>query len=174
MTDKQKNIALLLGFLILFILAYFFSIKKTVDLKKSLSILEQEQELLANASSRIFNLQQENRYLDSILKQKELSVENSFQQTLLQKINNFSKTVSTEIIAFDEPHSFISNDTKIETYTIEIKANYNNLLKLVNYLEQQQLGKIVSLNLEKKKNYRRNREELTVKISIQKLSKEKD
>ena len=173
MTDKQKNIVLLLGFFILFILAYFFSIKKTVDLKKSLSILEQEQELLANASSRIFNLQQENRYLDSILKQKELSVENSFQQTLLQKINNFSKTVSTEIIAFDEPYSFISNDTKIETYTIEIKANYNNLLKLVNYLEQQQLGKIVSLNLEKKKNYRRNREELTVKISIQKLSKEK-
>jgi hypothetical protein len=75
MTDKQKNIALLFGFLIFFILAYFFSIKKTVDL---------------------------------------------------------------------------------------------------NYLEQQQLGKIVSLNLEKKKNYRRNKEELTVKISIQKLSKEKD
>ena len=129
--------------------------------------LTKEKELVSNASERIFNLQQENKYLDSILQLKELSIENSFQQTLLQKLNVFSKTVSIEIISFDEPHLFREINTNLMTYSFEVKGDFKALLKLVNTLEQQQLGEIISINFEKKKNYRRNKQELTAQFHLQ-------
>lgn len=170
MTDKQKNIGLIVGFILLLLISYQFSIRKTLDLKNRASVLTKEKELLSNASQRIFNLQQENRYLDSILQKKEISIENSFQQTLLQKINAYQKDVKVDIISFDEPHIFIRENTVLKTYSFEIKGNFSELLKLMNFLERQQLGKSISVNFEKKKNYRRNREELIGQFIIQNLT----
>lgn len=170
MTDKQKNIALIVGFLILLLISYQFAIKNTFVLKKRANALQQEKELLSNASQRIFNLQQENKYLDSILAKKEISIENSFQQSLLQKLNTIQKSKSIAIISFQEPHSIEQNNTVIKTYSFEIKGNFNALLKLLNTLETQQLGQLISIDFEKKKNYRRNKEELIGKFYIQKLT----
>lgn len=170
MTNQQKNIALVLGFLLLLIISYVFSIQKTLDLKSRTKELKKEKEMLSNASELIFSLQQENRYLDSILLKKELSIENSFQQTLLQKLNTFSKTATIEIISFDEPHINIENNTNLKTYSFEVKGSFSSLLKLVNTIEKQQLGEIISINFEKKKNYRSNKEELIAQFYIQKFS----
>jgi hypothetical protein len=167
MKDKQKNIALIVGFLFLLIISYVFSIQKTFDLKSSVNQLTKEKELVSNASERIFNLQQENKYLDSILQQKELSIENSFQQTLLQKLNVFSKSAAIEIIAFEEPHLFREINTNLMTYSFEVQGDFRALLELVNTLEKQQLGEVISLNFEKKKNYRRNKQELTGQFQLQ-------
>jgi hypothetical protein len=169
MSDKQKNSLLIAVFISLCIISYVFSIQKTIDLKVRLVGLEEEKELVLNASERIFSLQQENKYLDTILKQKELSIENSFQQTLLNKINDFSKKEKIEIISFQEPHVFSQNNTHLNTYSFEIKGSFNALLNLVNRLEKLQLGELVSVNFEKKKNYRRNRQELVGEFFIQKL-----
>ena len=171
MTDKQKNIALVVGFLVLLIISYVFSIQKTLDLKSRLSLLEKEQELLSNANERIFSLQQQNKYLDSILINKNLSIENSFQQTILNTLSEFAKTVPIDIISFEEPHSFVQDNTYLHTYSFEVKGEFSSLLKLVNTFERQRLGTIKSLDFEKKKNYRLNRQELTVRLYMQKLSK---
>jgi hypothetical protein len=167
MSDKQKNIALVGGFLFVLIISYVFSIQKTFDLKSRVHQLKKEKELVANASERIFSLQQENKYLDVILQQKELSIENSFQQTLLQKLNAFSKRATITIISFEEPHLFRENKTHLMTYSFEVKGTFKALLTLVNTLEKQQLGEIISINFEKKKNYRRNRQELTAQFHLQ-------
>jgi hypothetical protein len=129
--------------------------------------LQKDKELVANASGRIFSLQQENRYLDSVLQQRDLSIENSFQQTLLKKLNIFKKTTPIEIISFQEPHTFKDKNVTLMTYSFEIKADFSALLQLVNNLERQQLGEIISVNFEKKKNYRRNKQELIGKFYIQ-------
>lgn len=169
MSDKQKNSLLVSVFLSLLIISYLFSIQKTMDLKTRLLGLEKEKELVLNANERIFSLQQENKYLDVALQQKELSIENSFQQTLLNKINTFSKNEKIEIISFLEPHSFSQNNSHLKTYSFEIKGNFNALLKLVHTLEKLQLGELVSVSFEKRKNYRRNREELIGQFHMQKL-----
>lgn len=169
MKDKQKNIALVVGFLLLLIISYLFSIQKTFDLKSRLTSLQKEKELVVNASERIFYLQQENQYLDAILKQKDLSIENSFQQTLLKKLNVFSKTTPIEIISFLEPHTFKEKSAMLMTYSFEIKGNFSALLQLTNNLERDQLGAIISVHFEKKKNYRKNKQELIAKFYIQKL-----
>ncbi|WP_405567976.1 hypothetical protein [Polaribacter sp. Asnod6-C07] len=170
MTDKQKNTALVIGFLILLFISYQFSIKNTFVLKKRVNELKKEKELLSNANQRILNLQQENRYLDSILAKKEISIENSFQQTLLQKLNTFKKSIPLSIISFNEPHTIEQNNTIVKTYSFEIKGTFSSLLKLLNTLERQQLGQLISLDFEKKKNYRKNKEELIGKFFIQKLT----
>lgn len=172
MTDKQQNIVLVIGFVVLLIISYVFSIQKTFDLKSRLTTLKKEKEMLSNASERIFNLQQENRYLDSVLQQKELTIENSFQQLLLNKLNAFEKNTPIEVISFNEPHQSIENNTNLSTFSFEIKGSFSALLKLTNFLERKQLGKLVSVNFEKKKNYRKNKEELTGQFYLQKLDQQ--
>ena len=56
------------------------------------------------------------------------------------------------------------------TYSFEIKGNFSALLQLTNNLEREQLGAIISVHFEKKKNYRRNKQELIAKFYIQKLA----
>ena len=172
MTDKQKNITLIIGFLLLFVISYVFSIQKTIDLKSKLTMLQKEKELMADAETQIFNMQQKNKHLDAILQQKELSIENSFQQLLLNKLNVFKKECSIEVISFNEPHQTIKNHTKLLTYSFKIKGSFIALLKLTNYLERQQLGTLTSVNFEKKRNYRRNKEELTGLFYLQKLEQQ--
>jgi len=170
MTDQQKNIGLIVGFLILLMISYQFSIKRTLELKERAVKLNNEKEMLSNASERIFSLQQENKHLDAILQKKEISIENSYQQTLLQKLNSFQKIVPVEIISFHEPHIFEENNTILKTYSFEIKGEFSSLIKLMNTLERQQLGKLISVDFEKKKNYRRNKEELIGNFYLQKLA----
>jgi hypothetical protein len=73
------------------------------------------------------------------------------------------------VLSFDEPHQTIKDHTKLLTYSFKIKGNFITLLKLTNYIERQQLGTITSVNFEKKRNYRRNKEELTGVFYLQKL-----
>ena len=172
MTNKQKNIALVVGFLLLFLISYVFSIQKTIDLKSKLTMLTKQQELMSDAGTQIFNLQQKNRHLDAVLQQKELSIKNSFQQVLFNKLNVFKKECSIEVITFNEPHQIIKNNTKLLTYSFKIKGNFIALLQLTNYIERQQLGTLTSVNFEKKKNYRRNKEEITGLFYLQKLEQQ--
>jgi hypothetical protein len=172
MTDKQKNIALVIGFLLLLIVSYVFSIKKTLELKSRLVSLEKDKELLSNASERIYKLQQENKYLDAVLQKKELTIDNSFQQLLLSKINKFKNKNSIEVIAFNQPHKVTKNNTSLQTYSFEVKGSFNALLQLTNFIERQQLGELISVNFEKKRNYRKNKEELTGIYYLQKLEQE--
>ena len=172
MTNKQKNIALVVGFLLLFLISYIFSIQKTIDIKSKLTMLTKQQELMSNAGTQIFNLQQKNRHLDAVLQQKELSIKNSFQQVLFNKLNVFKKECSIEVLSFDEPHQSIKDHTKLLTYSFKIKGNFIALLQLTNYIERQQLGTLTSVNFEKKKNYRRNKEEITGLFYLQKLEQQ--
>jgi len=169
MNNKNKNILLVLGFFVVLFIAYSFSIKKTMEAKELLTTLWSEKELQSNAQSKIFNLQQENAHLDAILRKRDLSIENSFQQTLLKKINSFAEKEKITIISFEEPHEFERNEINLKTYFFEIKGDFRALLKLINELERQQLGQLVSVNFTKKKKYRTNRTALSCQFYIQKL-----
>lgn len=170
MNNNQKNIGLLLGFILALIFSYSFAIKKTFEAKNELVNLEKDKNLLSTAAEKVFALRQENNYLDTILKQRDLSIENSFQQTLFKKVSNFCKVHKAEIISFDEPHSFLEQETFTLTYSFEIKANFNSLLKFTNYLEREQLGTLISVRYQKKRNYKRNKEELLGKFYVEKLT----
>ncbi|MBL4568343.1 MAG: hypothetical protein JKY69_01295 [Flavobacteriaceae bacterium] len=169
MNYKHKNRLLVIGFIVMLVVAYKLAIQKTVESKSMLLSMTNEKELLRNASNSMSLLKQQDIYLDSLLKSYDISSNSSFQQVLLQKITRFSKENKLQIIAFNEPHTFVSNGTKLSTYAVEVKGYFIPLLQLVQFLEQQQLGELVSIHFEKKKNYRINRNFLTCKLLLQKV-----
>ncbi|TCI85585.1 hypothetical protein [Tenacibaculum sp. M341] len=171
MTSKQKNIGLIIGFIVSLFLVYNFAIKNTFNYKNQYKKLLKEKDLLNNAESKINFLQRKNRHIDSILTSKNISIENSFQQTILQNITRFSASENIQIVNFNAPHLYTNNNTITETLTFEARGDYHTLLKLINFIEQEQLGKLLSTHFEKKKNYRTNRNYLTVIIYLQKISK---
>ena len=167
MNNKQKNKVLLVSFLFILVFSYVFSIQKTVELKSELISLSNDKKKLLDANKSIMQLQQENNSLDSILRHKDISFENSFQQTLLKKLNDFSKRRSMDIISFKQPHVYTDNSTVLMSYEFQVKGNFKSLLELTNMIEREQLGELISVNFEKKRNYRNNREELTGLFYIQ-------
>tara|TARA_B110000091_G_C13819664_1_gene479953 strand:+ start:297 stop:821 length:525 start_codon:yes stop_codon:yes gene_type:complete len=174
MNNKHKNSALLVGFLLILVFSYVFSIQKTLGLKSELKHLSIDKEIMMGANETILGLQQENYYLDSILKQKDISFENSFQQILLKKLNDFSKRTSMDIISFKQPHIYSDKTTILMSYEFQVKGNFKSLLQLTNTIERQQLGELISVQFEKKRNYRNNRNELTGLFYIQKRNQQKE
>ena len=168
MTSKQKNIALLVGFLIVLLLSYQFALKKTLDASNEYEKLLKEKKVYANATSKISYLKQHNNYLDSILKINEIYANVSFQQTILNKVSKYAEVHDLKITSFNSPHVFEEGKRKLITYTLELEGSFSSLLHFVNFFENQRLGNMVSVNFIKKKDYRRNKNYLRVKIYLQK------
>ena len=63
----------------------------------------------------------------------------------------------------------IDQNTKLITYTFQINVTFNSLLQLLNFLEKQQLGAVLSVNMIKKKNYSSNKETLIGQFYMQQL-----
>lgn len=171
MSSKQKNIALVVGFFGMLVIAYQFSFQKTIELKSTLNKLSEDKVLLSSASETMSNLQIENRQLDAFLMAKDVSANQSFEQTLFQKITKLSKEHKIKIISFEKPHVYQFDEAKELTYTIETRGDFRNLMLFSSHLEKQRLGKFSSTSFLKKKNYRTGRYELFCKIILQKLSK---
>lgn len=170
MSNQQKNTGLIVGIFIGVFIAYHFSIKKTIIEKDKYTKLLKEKELVDNAVNKLQYLKQKNNSLNDFLISRNVSAESSFQQLLLEKITVFIQGKDISIVAFNQPHRVEKNQTIIETYSFELKGNYIDLLKLINFIEHEQLGEFISVDFEKKKNYKTNRFYLTSTIFLQKTT----
>ena len=171
MNSKQKNIALIVGFVIMLLISYRFAFKRTIDLGVKIEKLEKDKALLDNAEAKIHSLKKEGFYLDSILQSNDLSIENTFQQTLLLKTTQFKDKHHLKLIASNEPHSFQSEGANLLTYEVEVQGSFRNIMLFSNEMEQQRLAKLTSITLTKKKNYRTRRDYLVYKLILQRFSK---
>ena len=171
MNYKQKNRILLIGLVILLLASYQFSFKKTFELSSELKTLKKDKETLDNAGGKLNLLQQQNRYLDSVLTSKDLLADQSFQQNLLQKVNGLREEHKLKIVSLEEPHEFKKDGGLIQTYVIEVKGDFRNLMLFSSSLEQLRLGTFLSVDFFKKQNYKTRRKELICKIVLQRLSK---
>lgn len=170
MSLKQKNIALISGFVILLWLTYQFSISNTLEAKHEYNALMNQKQLLSNLPKQIDYLKQQCVYYDSILEKNKITAENSFQNNLLQIINSFALKKKLKIIAFNEPHEIIKNDAVLKTYIFTIKGSFNQILKLLNTLEQYgNYGKMTSVSFNKNKNYKTNKQFLECTVFLQKI-----
>lgn len=170
MSLKQKNIALITGFVILLWLTYQFSISNTIEVKHKYNALLAQKELISNVPQQISYLKQQDLYYNAILEKNKITAESSFQNNLLQIINSFATKNQLKIIAFNEPHEVIKNDAILKTYTFKVKGSFNQILKLLHVLEQYgNYGKMISINFNKKKNYKTNNIFLECEIFLQKI-----
>jgi len=154
MTNKHKNILLLLGFVMVIVLCYKLAFAKTFALKTTYNDLKHQEILFKNTPKQLSLLKQKQHYYDSILTKYQLNG-TSVQNNLLQTITSFAKTNKLKVSGFLEPHVFDQNDIKIKTYQFTLEGNYNSILKLTHKLEQEtKFGEIINIHFEKKKNFR--------------------
>ncbi len=170
MNLKHKNIVLLIGFIILLWICYKIPVHQTIMAKKEYAKLVQQQHLFSDIPQKVNTLNTEKVYLDSILNTYQLSTDKSFQSNLLHTITSFADTHHLSVVTFEEPHIYLKNEVTLNTFSFSVKGNYNDTLSLIHELEQtKKLGKMLSINFEKKKNYRTNKEFLETTILLQRL-----
>lgn len=154
MTNKTKNIVLLSGFVVALLLCYKLAISKTLALKTNYNELNHQELLFKNTPRQLSLLKQKQRYYDSILTKYQRNG-SSVQNNLLKTITSFAKSNNLKVIEFLEPHIYNQDDHNIKTYLFTLEGNFNAILKLTYKLEQQtKFGEIISINFEKKKNFR--------------------
>ena len=170
MKPRQKNIALLIGFMVLLYLAYLLSFSKTLVARKQYRSVKQEALLLENSSVNLQRLQQKSNYLDSILTSKRIDTKTSFQSNLLTTINHYADTTGLQIVAFDNPHSIDNQGATILTHSMTFRGSFHKITGLIYSLEQEfKLGKIISVRYLKKRDYRLRKDYLEATVLLQRF-----
>lgn len=170
MNYKKKNKILLAGSILLLIFIYKFSITNTLNYKKKCWELMIERELIDNSALKLNNLKRQSIYLDSVLQKENISVNNSFQQILLKRVNDFKKEKTIELVEFSNTLNVKDNGIKTQLYPITLKGNFNELLSFLNHIEQQGLGEIKNFKFIKKKNYKTRKEYLQLELYLKKIT----
>ena len=155
MTNKTKNILLLVGFAFALILCYQLAISKTIALRKEYQDLTQQEAFFKNTPKQVSLLKQKERYYDTLLAKYQLKG-SSIQNNLLKAITVLADSSHFKVVSFLEPHSVQQNDLKINTYQFTLEGDFNAILKLIHQLEQgTKFGEIINLHFEKKMNYKK-------------------
>lgn len=172
MSRKNKNIILLISFIAALWVTYIFAISISIDARKEYYELQAQKKGMTNMPSRLNYLEQQNTYLDSLLRKNNIKTETSFQNNLLQHINTFVNLHELKIVTFNEPHQFTKKEAILRTYSFSVKGNYTDILQLIHNLEQNgNYGKLLSIKFEKKKNYKLNNTFLECEILLHKVER---
>lgn len=167
MSKKQKNIALIIGFVVALILCYQLAISNTLEQKKQYNSLKAQELLFKNTPKQLSLLKQKEMYYDSLLTKYQLDG-SSIQNNLLKVVNVFANDNNLKVVSFVEPHAITKNDLTIKTYEFVLEGNYNAINQLIHQLEQQtKFGEVINLHFEKKKNFRSGRYYLQARVLLQ-------
>ncbi|WP_299363521.1 hypothetical protein [Winogradskyella sp.] len=166
MTKKQKNILLIIGFIISLYTCYQLAIGKTLEQKSQYNTLSKEVLLSKNAPKQLSMLRQKEVYYDSLLTKYQLDG-SSIQNNLLKVINSYAENNNLKVVSFLEPHSITKNDLTVKTYDFTLQGQYNAINQLIYQLEQNtKFGEIVNLHFEKKKNFRTGKSYLQARVLL--------
>jgi len=166
MKQRHKNIVLIVGFVLILMLGYRMTIAKTLVLKAEVTQLQTEAKALTNLDQRTSNLEQKERYLDSILAQKNLT-NNSLQNNLLSFLTKESDKSGFSISEFKEPHVIVKDNLTQTSYQFTLKGTYKHLEKVLYQLEQREsFGRLVHIDFKKERDHRKGRDFLEVAVIV--------
>jgi hypothetical protein len=143
MTYKQKNQGLLLGAVLLLLVAYWFSFRKTIQAYRQNKTLTQKSEQIQSANFTIQQLEQQ-------LSKTKIHQETPFNQAVLfEKVSHFCESNQLNILTFDEPKIVQTDDYEVTTNYMEIEGGFKSMTELVYELEQKlRLGRMASVHYE--------------------------
>mgnify|MGYP003662742085 CR=1 FL=1 len=154
MIQRNRNILLLVGFLISILVAYHYAFSKTFEIKKKIEKLEQEfinPELLRNS---MIDLKKRNKFVDSVLKKNKFN-NKSTQTNLLDFLNKESQKKNVKIVEFLEPHNISFENGQKKSYIFTLEGNYAAIEGIIFALEQKYIfGEIMSISFQRRRNFR--------------------
>lgn len=167
MTPRTKNILLIIGFCLTMVIAYNLAFSKTAALKHRINILETRTNSLESSTLMAVNLEQRERFVDSILSLNNMKG-NSVQNNLLEFLNTKSGSGNFTISDFNEPHTFSENGATTTSYQFTLVGNYNGIEQVLYSLEQEyNFGRIAHVHFEKKRDYRKSKDYLECFVIVE-------
>jgi hypothetical protein len=167
MKPKTKNILLVIGFLVALIIAYQFSISKTIAAKQKITLLEKENIGFKDLAGMMSGIKKKEKYLDSVLKENNLQGA-SIQSSLLEILNRKSSGSTFIISGFNEPHYYEDIDLNITSYEFVLQGDFIAIEKAIYGFENQyNFGKISHLAFEKKRDFRKRKDYLECKVILE-------
>lgn len=166
MNSKRKNIVLVVGSVLLLVLCYKLAIQKTLENRTEYNKLKEQEALFNDLPKQFGLLNEKNKYYDSLLNRFQIT-ETSIQNNLLKTINKRTKELNVKVIDFNEPHVFVENETRKNSYMFVLEGSFENMLKLIQQLEQKtKYGEIMNVHMEKSKRPRSRKEILQATVMI--------
>lgn len=157
MTQRNKNIFITVGFLIMVILAFKYAISNTLELRSEYKSLKTDAVVFDNLPSQLSSLKQKESYLDSLLLGYQLN-ENSMQNNVLKAISSYSTDKSIKVLDFLEPHVTMHEGVVINIYQFTLEGDYLSIINLIHQFEQKtKFGEIIHLGFYKVKNHKTGR-----------------
>lgn len=166
---KNKNILLLLLFLLALLLCYKLAISSTLTLRKEYVSLKKEEQLFKNIPQQLALLSKKEMYLDSVLQKLDLN-NSAMENNLLRVVNKEAAKNNIKVIDFNAPHTSTEGSNNVMTYIFTLEGSYASILKVIHDLENKRnFGRIAHLSLAKKKDYRSRRIYLQVLVFLEQI-----
>ncbi|KAA1247607.1 hypothetical protein [Aquimarina sp. RZ0] len=172
MTQKNKNITLVISLLVVLFIAYQYGFAKTFTISKQVTVLQNQKQAYESAPAQLAALATKEKQLDEILKKNNVEG-NSLQNNILKTLNILSGDASFTIIAFEEPHIYLDETSQktTTTYNFTLQGDYKSLIGVLYALEQHySFGNVINTSFEKKKNFRTGKRFLQCRILLQRLN----
>ncbi len=169
MTQRNKNILLILGFALLLILSYRMAFSKTLASRNQVRALEEETTTFGNLSGLSATLNAREHFADSILQKNNIK-SNSIQNNLLDVLNASAEERNFVISEFNEPHIYTENGVSVTSYRFTLKGAFNDMQQVLFDLEQRyNYGKVVHVNFNRKRDYRKRKDYLLCTVILESI-----
>lgn len=171
LTYQRKFLLLSMGLIALVFLAYYLSISRTIEQLSLHRELSQKVTQVQDVGRDLSKLRAQRSDLPEHVEEGQV-VLGDFNHQLLHKVGHFCEKNDLLLADFAEPIIGVEKGYEVETGILTIGGDYKKLLQLVSLLQRDfKMGRVVSVDFVKEKNYRKNMEELFVKVYVQKISK---
>ncbi len=169
MKINTKNKLLYLGILVMLVLSYQLAIKNTLKVRKDLINLKIDAQKTKDIPKEMSVLTLKEKYYDSILVKMDIG-HSSVQNKLLHLINNEAEKNEIDVIDFNQPHISAIDEINLNTYSINLKGSFTNILKVIHSIEKKgNFGEIIHIDFQKKKNYKTNTFNLEATVFVQQV-----
>lgn len=172
-SNREKFLMLMGGCVILSVVSYYLAFSRTLTARAQYVALEEKMQGVQSLSSELDRWQNLNARLDEKLGGEQVLA--GFHESLLNSVGRFCDKKNLTLTEFSEPFEGEDGGYTVETIVLTIEGGYKPLLELVYHLETQfRGGRVASVSFVKKKDYRKNREELFVEMYVQKIKMKED
>lgn len=167
MSWKQKNRLLFAGGFVLLWAVYSFAISNTLELRRECMGLRQQLDSASSAPSRLAALKQEFQQIETATNSNDTST--ILHDRLLGIVANYCQQHNSVLRDFASPVCYRQQEWLIETHPIVVEGTFLNLLKLVHQLEQEKVGKIISVDFHSRRDNKTQTLSLTATIYVQNI-----
>lgn len=174
LTYKTKNRLLLIASILLAFASYQLSFKKTIEAYRACTNSEAKLELASNAPELVNELENKVAKMNALLGNQ--NKDNKLQeQALLELVTHYCQENDAVLRDFPQNVSSLQEHMLVTTNRFVVEAKFATLVKLVYLLEQKNnLGKVVSVRYQYKKDNKTREMALTATIYLQNIKRNSD